>query len=89
MIEIALGVVIVVFSYITYNLLRKVERLQDENGELFASIEAHIQAIDLTIQSMKTIDSKGGFESDDEVGTVFEALKTELKLLEEIYASNR
>jgi hypothetical protein len=34
---------------------------------------------------MKEIDSKGGFESDDEVGTVFDALKRELELLEDIY----
>jgi hypothetical protein len=61
------------------------ERSDDTVLQLLDRHNALKTRIAETIVYMKEIDSKGGFESDDEVGTVFDALKKELELLEDIY----
>ena len=40
-------------------------------------------------EQMKTADSKGGFESDDEVGQVFTSIKNIISLLEGELESNK
>lgn len=40
-----------------------------------------------SFEQMKRIDSKGGFESDDEVGQVFKSLKNIIKQLDEKYGN--
>ena len=59
----------VVGSYIIWNLMKKTERLEDW-------IEEYSQKIIDTKKTMDLLDSEGKFESDDEIGTVFEGIKT-------------
>lgn len=84
----------VAMTYSTLNLLKKNERLEDEfskmDNELSESIEFITKLeIDLneTFKLMKDVDSKGGFESDDEVGQVFKSINDSIKELEEKYGS--
>lgn len=80
-----LSSIIAILLYVSINMFRKLERSDDTVLQLLDRHNALKTRIAETIVYMKEIDSKGGFESDDEVGTVFDALKRELELLEDIY----
>jgi HAMP domain-containing protein len=71
--------------FVNVNLLNKVERLEDE-AEYTSRLEEWVsniqQDIGTAYSNMKQIDIKGSFESDDEVGTTFKALK---EIVDEIY----
>ena len=75
--EIVFGVYAIVSIFVVVNLTRKIERLEDW-GELLATRVIWVQ------DRFKEIDSKGHFESDDEVGTIFSALKDVSQVLSEV-----
>ena len=75
--EIVFGVYVVISIFVIVNLTRKTERLEDW-GEQLANRVTWIQ------DKFKEIDSKGHFESDDEVGTIFSALKDVSQVLNEV-----
>ena len=75
--EIVLGLIIIMFSWTTFNLTRKVERLE-------TWIEDYAQRIQDTKQVLEEIDSKGSFEADDEIGVVFTAIKEAVDEINEI-----
>ena len=75
--EIVLGVYSVISIFVIINLTRKVEQLE-EWGELLATRVTWVQ------DKFKEIDSKEIFESDDEVGTIFSALKDVSQVLNEV-----
>ena len=74
---ILLSVIIITLGWTTFNLTRKVERLE-------TWIESYAQRIQDTQQALKDIDSKGNFEADDEVGVIFTAIKEAIDELNEI-----
>ena len=65
-----------------YNMLTKYEDAEDTILELEDKLLANKNVMKSTVDNMRIIDSKGGFESDDEVGGVFEALKNEIENLD-------
>ena len=67
----------IVGCYVIWNLTRKVEKLEDW-GEGLATRVIWVQ------DRFKEIDSKGHFESDDEIGTIFSALKDVSQVLNEV-----
>ncbi len=75
--EIVFGVYVVISIFVIVNLTRKVEKLEDW-GELLATRVTWVQ------DKFKEIDSKEIFESDDEVGTIFSALKDVSQVLNEV-----
>jgi|TARA_R100000030_G_C3204484_1_gene111757 methyl-accepting chemotaxis protein len=75
--EIVLGLIIIMFSWTTFNLTRKVERLE-------TWIEDYAQRIQDTKQVLEEIDAKGSFEADDEIGVVFTSIKEAIEELNEI-----
>ena len=75
--EIVFGVYVVISIFVIVNLTRKVEKLEDW-GELLATRVTWVQ------DKFKEIDSKEIFESDDEVGTIFSALKNVSQVLNEV-----
>ena len=75
--EIVLGLIIIMFSWTTFNLTRKVERLE-------TWIEDYAQRIQDTKQVLEEIDAKGSFEADDEIGVVFQSIKETIDELNEI-----
>ena len=66
--EIVLGLVSIILGWTTFNLTRKVERLE-------TWIEDYAQRIQDTKQVLEEIDAKGSFEADDEIGVVFTSIK--------------
>ena len=74
---ILLSIIIITLSWTTFNLTRKVERLE-------TWIEDYAQRIQDTQQVLKEIDSKGTFEADDEIGVIFTSIKEAVDELNEI-----
>ena len=71
MIEILLGVTTILtltLSWTTYNQFQKVERLEDW-------IENYSARLIQTKNVLDELDSEGKFESDDEIGVVFEGIQ--------------
>ena len=70
-----LSILVVVLGFTTFNLLRKIEKAEDT----ILYYEGYMKEIDETIQfidkRVKEIDTRGSFQSDDEVGFFFERLK--------------
>ena len=74
-IEIVLGLLVVIEGYVIWNLFRKTEFLE-------TWVEDFTQVIQQVDTDLKEIDSTGHFESDDEIGSIFEAIKDTVKQLE-------
>ena len=78
-----LSVLLIVSIFANVNLLRKIEKTDDELTNVSLDMEDFIGNVNRAYEAIKKADSKGSFESDDEIGTVFEEIKrviTELKL---------
>jgi len=75
--EIVLGVTTLTLGYTSFNLFKKVERLEDW-------VEDYSQRIIDADTTLKELDSEGKFESDDEIGVVFEGIKNTIKDLSTI-----
>ena len=71
------GCLVVILGYTTFNLTKKVERLE-------TWIEGYVDKINETQSTLKEIDDKGNFEADDEVGVIFTAIKETIEELNEI-----
>lgn len=82
------GVINVLLLYGVYNSIVKIERYEDAVTQQNATIENIINTINETDEFLKTIDEKGHFQSDDEVGKFFEGLKTIQDTLNQ-YSSNQ
>ena len=72
---ILLSVLVVVFLYTTFNLLRKNEKYEDLTEGYRVFILRFQQQVKESDKRIKEIDSKGTFSSDDEVGYFFNELK--------------
>ena len=73
-----LGVLVgalVLFTYILRNLLIKVEKYEDEVENLQKTLENIQSTIVDSQMHLKSLDERGVFESDDEVGYFFEQMK--------------
>ena len=77
-----LSLLVVVIGFTTFNLLRKVERYEDElnkRQDAIISYQEYINGLGSTVEFMNKrineIDTKGTFKSDDEVGFFFDRLK--------------
>ena len=71
LVEVLLGIFIVAFIidvYVVWNLMKKIERLEDW-------VENYTEKIHIAYSEMKLLDDRGIFEADDEVGDVFSKLK--------------
>ena len=76
-IEIVLGIVILVEGYVIWNLMRKTELLEtwvEDFGDRITRVQ----------QELKDIDSTGHFESDDEIGSIFESIKEVINELNDL-----
>ena len=63
--------------YIVVNLYRKCDKLEQWT-------DATYQMIQGTLIDFRKIDSTGHFESDDEIGAIFEQMKETISYLEQI-----
>ena len=74
--SIILSLLVILLGYISYNLFKKVEKLEKiaDSQELY--IRRFSNTVDYTKKQLDNIDAKGTFESDDEIGWFFESVKT-------------
>ena len=59
-----------------FTLVKQIEQLSDIVNEYDVIKDNTQQTLEAMLEEMKSIDLKGSFESDDEVGVVFGELKT-------------
>jgi hypothetical protein len=65
---VVLGLLVLVEGYVIWNLTRKTELLE-------TWIENFSDRVSQVQQEMNDIDSTGHFESDDEIGSIFDSIK--------------
>ena len=65
---IILGILVVVLGFTTFNLLRKVESLEDYVVDYNEFVTKLRDQISSSTDRLKQIDQKGTFEGDDEIG---------------------
>ena len=76
-IEIVLGLLVLVEGYVIWNLFRKTELLE-------TWVETFTRRIQYIQDDLKVIDSKGYFEADDEVGTIFKQIQDTIDQLNDL-----
>ena len=72
---IILGVLVIVLSFTTWNLLKKQEKAEDILAGYLDYLDKLSRTIEVSNKRLKEIDNKGTFESDDEVGFFFQTIK--------------
>ena len=65
-----------VLGYTSYNLFKKVEKLEQMVDGQDRYIQRLSNTVDFTNKRLGEIDDKGTFQSDDEIGWFFESIKT-------------
>ena len=65
----------IILGYTTYNLLRKVENIEDVVIRYDNFISEFSKQLDNTDKRLNEIDEKGIFKSDDEIGWFFKQVK--------------
>jgi len=73
--SIFLTILVVVLGFSTWNLLRKLEKLEDTVQDQQRYVENISNVIEDSNKRLREIDDKGHFSADDEVGFFFENLK--------------
>ena len=70
-----LGLLVVVFGYTTFNLLRKNEKAEDIILSQNMFMNKLSEQIDASQKRLNGIDEKGTFQGDDEIGWFFNEVK--------------
>lgn len=73
---ITLSLAVCVLGYTSYNLFKKVEKLEGIVDSQQQYVSKFSSTVDYTKKRLDDIDAKGTFESDDEIGWFFESVKT-------------
>lgn len=79
----ALSVLVVVFGYTTYNLMRKNEKQEDIMVSYMDYLSKLDQAIEESDKRLQKIDERGIFKSDDEIGWFFDQVQKIQMILNE------
>jgi len=85
---IILSIMVVVLGYTTFNLLRKNEKQEDILASYMTYLNKISDTIEETDKKLKEVDSRGSFEADDEVGFVFEQIKSIQAILNTFIVKN-
>ena len=70
-----LGILVVIFGYTTFNLLRKNEKAEDIIISQSQFIDQFQSQLETSQKRLSEIDEKGVFEGDDEIGWFFNEIK--------------
>lgn len=73
---IILSVLTSILGYVSYNLFKKVEKLEKVVDSQDQYIARFSNTVNNTNRRLEDIDAKGTFQSDDEIGWFFESVKT-------------
>lgn len=77
---IILSCLLLVLLYVAWNLLRKIDRVEDAYKDATTTNILLYETLEATYTKMKEIDDRGVFESDDETGVIFKQLRDTLKI---------
>ena len=80
---IILAILVIILGFFTWNLLRKVEKLEDIGEYQQNYIDNLSTIIGESSKRLREIDEKGTFRSDDEVGFFFNNVKEIQRVLDE------
>jgi hypothetical protein len=73
--------------FVIFNLLRKYEKLEEDSDKYYETTELNNRALAERVvfidNEINTIDRRGSFEADDEVGVFFKKIKELRDLLKE------
>jgi hypothetical protein len=83
-ISVTLLIVSTVLFFRGFNLIERIEELEDEVSLYELRNEETKEALESMLEQMREIDLRGSFESDDEVGSVFTQLKTIIEVYNNI-----
>jgi hypothetical protein len=83
-ISVTLLIISTVLFFRGFNLIERIEELEDEVSLYELRNEETKEALNSMLEQMREIDLKGSFESDDEVGSVFTQLKTIIEIYNNI-----
>ena len=86
---IILSFLVVILGYTTYNLLRKNEKQEDILAGYLDYLDKLSRVIEVSDEKLKTIDARGTFKSDDEVGFFFQQIKGLQDILSEFKLEKR
>ena len=70
-----LGILVVIFGFTTFNLLRKNEKQEDILISYLEYLDTLSKVIETSDKKLKEIDHSGVFKADDEVGQFFDSIK--------------
>ena len=73
--EIALVVIVCVLSFLFYRQDRTIKSQIDYIERIEQKFLMNFESISEAVVKMKEADSKGGFQSDDEIGIIFKELQ--------------
>ena len=79
---IILSILTILSGYGVFNLLRKLERYEDAIEKSDESLTEVQQSLIAILSRIRSIDSKGIFENDDEVGQTFKQISEVIKSIE-------
>ena len=78
---IGLAVVCVLLGYIALNLLKKNEKQEDILATYLTYLQNLSKVIEIADKRLSDVDTKGAFESDDEIGFFFKEIKQVQEIL--------
>ncbi len=80
-----LSILLVVSIYVNVNLFRKNDKLDEANEEANDWLMSYYTSLSNILFNIKELDSKNMFESDDEVGSIYNMISSEIKKLENLF----
>ena len=81
--EIILSILCMICIYVSWNLFRKVEELENANEEYSEWTDSINYKINNILNTIRELDSKKMFEDDDDVGSIYKQVSDPVKTLEE------
>ena len=81
---IILSIILCASLFANWNLLRKLETMEDDSDYMMNWINNLSIQVNDVIKRAREIDRKGIFEKDDDVGTLFDELKKIIETLEKL-----
>ena len=85
---ILLSLLVVILAFMTFNLLRKNEAQEDILASYMTYLNKISDIIEVSNKKIKEIDSRGSFESDDEIGWFFKNIKMIQEVLNQFNVKN-
>ena len=70
-----LSVLVVIFGYTTFNLLKKNEKAEDIINNYESYMNKFNDILNKSEQKLKEVDARGAFSSDDEIGFFFRTVQ--------------